>query len=571
MTPACPTEWGASIIDELCRQGVRHFCICPGSRSTALALAAGRRRDVRTHVFVDERSAAFFAMGIGKSSRWPAVLITTSGTAMANAYPAVLEAEASGCPLILLSADRPPELRKSGANQTIDQAKLFGEHVRFFFDLPCPTSGMAHGRLRGIVAQAHSASIHPMPGPVHLNAMFRKPLDSGIQPTPGQNKEPWVRSSIPRILPAAEDLEELLQLIRSSRRGFVALGAMDCGQERAAAAGLAERLGWPVLADAASGLRLHPFGGGIAPGDFLFRDPVFLERLSPDFVLHIGGPLICKSYGGWMEEQEVQHVSVQRGPFRYGPGNSSTWRLQCTAEGLLEALDGADLDGGAQCLERRDWFTRLRSLCEERIGGLLGSGFSEGGILRALVESLDGQGLFLSNSMPVRDFNRYAQTLPEPVPTGCSRGASGIDGIVSTAAGWALGQSRPAVALVGDLAAWHDLGAVLQLSAMDVPLLLVVVNNGGGAIFSHLPSPGKDSLFDRLFTARHGHRFAPIFQAAGVPCGQPNDLGEFRQALRTMLPGKGLRAIELLTDPEEGPRLAASVSQEISSIVGELG
>ncbi|MDP6932035.1 MAG: 2-succinyl-5-enolpyruvyl-6-hydroxy-3-cyclohexene-1-carboxylic-acid synthase, partial [Myxococcota bacterium] len=315
------TAWGQWIIEELVRLGTPVFCVAPGSRSTPLTSAVAAHPGASCQVFTDERSAAFFALGVGRATGRPAVIITTSGTAAAHAYPAIIEANQSGVPLLLLSANRPPELHDTGANQTIDQHHLFGDRIRWHRALPCPSPEFPATALLSIVNQAWRHTVSDHPGPVHLDLPFREPLGPA-RPAPlpedprlgawQRTRTPWNRSAPARHRPATEDTEDLARLLDTTHRGVLLVGTLDDPRERAAARKLANRLGWPTLADITSGLRLDEgLTHALECTDALFGSPRIRSLARPQLVLQLGGPLVSRRiFQAWTESPPDTWITV---------------------------------------------------------------------------------------------------------------------------------------------------------------------------------------------------------------------------------------------------------------------
>ncbi|MCP4658921.1 MAG: 2-succinyl-5-enolpyruvyl-6-hydroxy-3-cyclohexene-1-carboxylic-acid synthase [bacterium] len=494
-------QWARLLLGSLADVGVCDVVISPGSRSTPFVLAAAADRRLRCHRFVDERSAAFFALGQGRASGRPSLLLCTSGTAGAHYLPAVIEASASFVPLLVLTADRPLERSACGANQTIDQLKLFGDHVRQFFDL-----GLADDRpealraLRRTVAQAVFRTTYPEPGAVHLNARARKPLEpTALDAEPGRRVDrllaaPIARPSAPERRPQPAELEALAAACAGTPRGLIVCGPAPLDQARCAplVAELSERTGFPILAEAASQLRFRPRS---SPGLFvdafdLILDVAAFRRLHrPELVIQIGRPATSGAWGRTLAENAgVDHWVIS--PHGWLDAESTATAL-CFAEleptlaGLLERLPKrgpSSAWAGA--------FRRAEELAWRAAGELLAArgGLSEGVVAREVVAALPAGGLLaVGNSLPIRQLDRYCPGVGVDLGVVCQRGASGIDGLVSGAAGAADASRRPCVALVGDLSLLHDLSGLAAVARLETPFAVVVVNNDGGRIFEQLP------------------------------------------------------------------------------------
>lgn len=536
-TAAFNTAFGIALADELFRLGVRVCCIAPGARSGPLVAAIARHPGLRTLVITDERSAAFVALGVGRATGAPAALITTSGSAIGHALPAVLEAEADGVPLLLLSADRPPELRGSGANQTLDQVGLFGCHVRAFADLPCPDDGTPLAALLATVDHAVARALSPHPGPVHLNLMLREPL------APVAQGPEWLRAFAPELgawhghgrpftrwsptppAPDAATLSALHGALAQARRGLLVVGGLRDDEEREAVRWLAAWLGWPVFADITSGLRSDDGLPGLVPlYDQLLLSERFAARHSPGVVLQVGGRMVSKR---WLRalatRPPAEHIVVAAGPGRGDPAHSATLRLPCSVKALTAALvargDAAMPRPGASAAAGRQALVEASAMLEREVEAALARAptLGEIGVARAVAAHLPaGHLLFAASSMPIRDLDMYAPGRGGTRTVHANRGASGIDGLVATALGCVLGAGRPGALLVGDQALLHDIGSLSVLAATQAPLTTVLVDNGGGGIFDFLDLGEDRDLRERCFVAAHDTDFARLCTGFGV-------------------------------------------------------
>lgn len=536
------TLWGSLIIEELIRLGVHHFCIAPGSRSTPLVAAIARHPKAQSHIFIDERSCAFFALGISKYSGIPAVMVTTSGSAMTHAYPAVIEAEAHNIPLLLLSADRPPELRNSGANQTIDQNQLFGQHVQFFVDLPCPSPQFSAQNLVSLIDHAVSRTQH---GPVHINCMFRKPLD----PEPTSLPELWSNDGPYShvVIPTAKTDWRA----PAHKRAVLIIGMLNNQTDQQHALEIAQHAQCPIFCDASSGLRLNNLSHALSPIDTIVQFDRDHPTLTPDLVIHLGGSFVSKQLPLWMKQQRCPIIQIS--PYHK--------RTQITATMQIVASIPNDIGTITHPLPIQE----LQRSIDERITQVCGSTLCEPSIIRTCTQHLPPQtSLFVSNSMPVRDLNRFGHTLHNWIRTGVNRGASGIDGIVATAAGWTHASQNPAVLLIGDLASLHDIGSLLQLSKRKIPLLVCIINNGGGGIFSFLPIAQEADIFEDYFATTHKTTIALITRAMGIPSFCIDTLPDFEQALSRFYTHPRFTVLELHTDRTENHSIHQNLNQAIT-------
>ena len=548
------TRWGEATIDELIRLGSPHFCVVAGSRSTPLAAAAVKQDRVPCDVFTDERSAAFFALGVGQATGRPATVITTSGTAVANLAPAVHEASAAGVPLLALTADRPPELRQTGANQTIEQPGIFAGAVRWSFDLPCPTEAIPMRALRSTIDHAYARTLVVPPGPVHLNCMYRTPLGPTDAPSTGALSEdtpPLCVHATPLLGLRSADLARLVELLAGCRRGLIVLGAMREPREQRAALQLANHLGWPVFADVASGLRLHAgLRFALDPFDALLSSEAFRAACAPECVLQLGGPVVSGRFLDWRSSlPNTTHVLIRPDPRRQDPTHTVSWQLSAHLSSVERDLR-EDL---APSIDT-DWRDALRTAADA-VGERWSAAFhdddalSEPAVTRALAEELNASsGWMLSNSMPIRNVDLFAERTGAPPTVITNRGASGIDGILSTAIGWAHAKAQPVTVLLGDQALLHDLNALTLLNKAPHPITVVVINNGGGGIFSFLPIAEDPELVESTFAAAHEWRFRPIAEGFGIEAIAPTDLSAFRAAIADSVTRPGARLIEVCTE-----------------------
>ena len=516
MTGDAQATFTATLVDEWVRGGVRHAVLSPGSRSTPLALALAADERVTLHVHLDERSAAFVALGVGLASDVPAVLLCTSGTAAANLHPAVVEAHQARVPLLVCTADRPPELQGFGAPQTIDQVKLYGGAVRWYAE-PGPPDGATAGTWRSLASRALLESTGRPPGPVHLNLAFRDPLvgTAGPLPVGRDDGHPWHAVPAPPP-PGPAGAASLAGLLRG--RGVIVAGG-GAGAGPGAVTALGAALGWPVLADPRSGCRT-PAPPTVAAAYALLRHPAFAEGHRPEVVLRLGAPPASKVVGEWLRTSGARHLVVDRDGGWVDPdrtaqllltGDPSAW-----AAALLDALpDPAPSDDGRWLAS----WSAAESAAQAAFDRVLaGGGASDPLVARRVAAALPaGTTLVVSSSMPVRDLEWFAAPRDD-LRVLANRGANGIDGVTSTAVGVAA-TGGPTALLTGDLAFLHDTNALLGLARRGLDLTVVVVDNRGGAIFSFLPQQTSlpAARFEQLFGTPQDVRLAGLAEAHGLP------------------------------------------------------
>lgn len=521
----------ATLVDQWLRLGVRHAVIAPGSRSTPMALAIAAREEFRLHVVHDERVAAFVALGIGvagveRGEALPALLLCTSGTAAANFLPAVVEAGLSEIPMLVLTADRPEELRGVGAPQTIDQIELFGSHVRWFHDPDVPEAATA-GEWRGLAEQSCRRAAT---GPVHLNLPFREPLVGTPFALPNLTRPNSVGSST--MLPDEVHAAETPDSGRSNRfatdkigveRGVILVGGRS-GVEADRILELAALTSWPIIADAQSGMR-HV--SDVPAIDALLRVPGLADDLLPDVIVRIGRPSTSKVLGQWTARSEPVLFQVG-GPGTIDPAHNVT--AVCEIERLIEAAATNERSTGSTWLT--EW-KRLDAIATAAIDASIPIAstdeLTEPAVARVLAaHAAPGAQLTVSSSMPVRDMEWFGGRTPL---VHANRGANGIDGVTSTALGRALaqsGDSAPAYVLIGDLAFVHDSNALLSLLEREVDVRIVVVDNDGGAIFSFLPQRTllDAERFEQLFGTPLGTDVLTLAAAHGVPTAAASTASE---------------------------------------------
>ncbi|GII60764.1 2-succinyl-5-enolpyruvyl-6-hydroxy-3-cyclohexene- 1-carboxylate synthase [Sphaerisporangium krabiense] len=538
MNPA--TALSGVLVDELVRCGLTDLVLAPGSRSAPLAIAAHGDPRLRLHVRIDERSASFLALGLARRSERPVALVCTSGSAAANFHPAVIEASESGVPLLLLTADRPPELRGTGASQTIDQLKLYGPSVRWFAEVGVPEERPGQvAYWRSLACRAYQRALGPGdPGPVHLNLAFREPLipdgdTTWCEPLEGGDG-PWVRA---RVAPPSAGLH-----VPPTRRGVLVVGDGAVNVRRhVAAAGMA---GWPVLSEPSGGARYGDHA--ISAYHFLLGVPEFADAHSPDVVVTLGRPSLSRPLMSWLKRVH-EHIVVSPDLTRWPDPTRSATQVAAAVE--IAAASGDD--GWL-----RSWRTAEAAARRAVDEVLDDSGLSEPRLARDLAELLPNNALlFTGSSMPIRDLDQ-AMRPRRGLRLLANRGASGIDGLVSTAVGAALAHNGPSYALLGDLTLLHDQnGLILGPREPRPDLCLVVVNNDGGGIFSLLPQAALPDSFERVFGTPHGVDLSAVAAATGIPYTSLATIGDLPKAVR----GEGLRLVEARTGREDNARVHAAM------------
>jgi 2-succinyl-5-enolpyruvyl-6-hydroxy-3-cyclohexene-1-carboxylate synthase len=538
----------ALLIDELARAGVRHACVTPGSRSSPVTIALGTHPAVRTWTHLDERAAGFFALGLAKATRTPVALACTSGTAAANLLPAVIEAFQARVPLIVLTANRPPELRDCGAPQTIDQHRLFGSHVRWFFELPIPEASPDVLRTaRAIACRAVATARGAPAGPVHLDLPLREPLAPDMLPddvpvalerdpaATGRPRAPWIRiHDVPLVADPAAVIDVATMLGRARRPAIVA-GPLDDPDPSLpdAVATLALRLGAPVLAEPASNLRRRVVDPVLVDAhDALLRVAAFRDAHAPDVVLRLGALPTSKALGAWLAQHPAVPQIVLDGDGGWtDPAGVVSAVVRGAPARTVRALADAVTDVApdphwlwrwrrAGCVARR----ALRAALEEEDAPF------EGHVIATLAEVLPPDAiLYAGNSLAIRDLDWFWPAGTPGIRFLCNRGANGIDGFVSSVLGAAADAEGPTIGLCGDLSFLHDAGGLLAAHRHGVRAIFVVLDNDGGGIFDHLPLAQLAPRYEELFVTPHGLDLTPIVEAYGghaVRIIEPGTLGE---------------------------------------------
>jgi len=574
--------WGAVVADELASAGVDAVCVAPGSRSTPLTVAFAEREDVTVCSHLDERSAAFFALGRTRRTGRPTPLVCTSGTAAAEFHPAVIEADQARVPMVLLTADRPPELRDSGANQTVDQEKLYGDAVRSYRTLPEPAADARKLRsLRTALARAVATATGRPAGPVHLNVPFAKPLEPTPVPgdVPGEflaehgevvagREGPWVRRARGRPTLPADERDALADAAERADRGLIVAGP-DSDLDPGAATDLAAATGFPILADPLSGLRFGPHvadgdDGALVCGGYDGYAPV---APAPDFALRFGASPTSKPLRHYLRDADARQVVVDP---------AGGWR-----EATFTATDLATADETALARALADRVDRTPGQFRERFAALEREYWStvaddgawfEGAVLReATALAPDPATLFVSNSMPVRDLDRFGRPRAAAITALGNRGASGIDGITSTGLGAGSATDDPLVVVTGDLAYYHDANGLLAVGRCGVDATVVLVNNDGGGIFHLLPIEEFDPPFTEQFRTPHGLDFAPTADLYGLEFVRVDDRAGFRTAYEASLGSDGTQVIEVRVDGEASHRHRETLEERVHEALGGQG
>ncbi len=542
--------WGSVLAETLHRSGLREVVISPGSRSTPLTMAFARHPGIEAIPVLDERSAAFFALGLARQHHRPVAVLCTSGTAGANYFPAVIEAQESGVPLLVLTADRPPEMRECRSGQTIDQQKLFGSHVNFYHELSVPQATLPMLRyLRQTTAQALERTQWPVSGPVHLNAPFRDPLPPIGDGMTGALRTELNEAKFFAVLKPVEPLE----IIPRGRLRFGNRGVIIAGQARprdpaayaSAVGAISRKLGWPVLADALSPLRhhAHRVPNLVTTYDFIARSPALTRQLQPDHVLCLHDWPTSKALRQWLQGEDLAVTFVSSHPQNPDALHSRSRVLRCPVKALARVVQS----GGKSQVWLAGWLHAERQAVRRLSRALAATDELFEGRVSALLPAVlpKGTPMLVANSMPVRDLEYFCPANNRGLGVHCNRGANGIDGTLSTALGLAHG-NQPAVLLTGDLALLHDTNGFLSVPKFRGSLTIVLINNRGGGIFGHLPV-ARFEPFEEFFATPQQADFKKLCAAYRVRHVLVRNRAHLEKLLGK-LPPRGVRVLEIRAD-----------------------
>ena len=565
--PLLAHTWAYVFLTQLRELGVGRVCIAPGSRSTVLAIQAARVFGGATTVHYDERGLAFFALGAAKMSQMPTCIITTSGTAVANLLPAVVEAHQAHVPLIVISADRPPELRDRGSNQTIDHNRIFGSYASWYIDIPCASSDIALDVVRDWAVQARDQSNGGYP--IHVNWMFREPFlpeDGDVEVVLSQHP---IKSVASQRVSSSSDISPLLSAIEGSRRGVCVVGELESQSETDQVISCIRSLGWATFADSLSNIRCN----STVPTIVSYGDLALLQELPegfcPDTVLFFGGRVVSKRITSLLRASpstRVIGVSSRRSNVNPLCGVSERFVTDYGAlNSRVSALTSNQEPGFVDTIVSRS--KAVSGVLESELSLQESDPLSEPSLLRAIARLTPaGRLLMVGNSMPIRDFDMFAAPRKDPPYVFANRGASGIDGVVATAFGASCGSQRDCTLLVGDLSLLHDLNSLGFAREADRSITIIVINNDGGGIFSLLPV-ARHASFERYFGTPHGVSFADFARGFGISYSQPRTYGEFEGVYSYALQAKRVSLIEVVTDRAANAELHRVLQKSINMVL----
>lgn len=564
------TRFTANFIDELAKSGLAHAVISPGSRSTPLAMTVCEHPAIQEWIVVDERTAAYFALGMAKQTKMPVALICTSGTAAANYFPALIEAYYNRVPLIVLTADRPHELRDIGAPQVIDQIKLFGEHVKWFHEMSQPEST---DEMLAYVRTTANRAIHIAksgnPGPVHINFPFRDPLvpNFSIENLWGNNED----HSYHQLYEGKKQIREEVfhqfnEKLITLEKGLIVCGPQEDEATAEAIAKLADRWKIPVLADPLSQLRAgkHDKDVLIENYDSMFRDETLRNQLKPDFIIRFGAMPVSKYYDKFTSEhQDARHIVVEPYEGFRQPTKQPTEIYYAHPVDFINGLLAITDWTGDQ-----DWLTKWQQLNKKATNHIEQSNvdqLTEGVAVRELIKAMPTDSLlYVGNSMAVRDLDTFFMRTDKQITLLANRGVSGIEGLISSALGAAATTTKRVTLLIGDLAFYHDLNGLLIGKQYELDLTILLMNNNGGGIFSFLPQANEPKYFEKLFGTPLHIDFKHAITMYQGTYRLVDDVVQLKKELQESYQRNGTTVIEVRTDREENMRWHRQIWQQIA-------
>jgi 2-succinyl-5-enolpyruvyl-6-hydroxy-3-cyclohexene-1-carboxylate synthase len=558
--------WSKILVEELVRSGLSNFCIAPGGRSCPLVAAVNAHPQAQIQVHQDERGLAFFALGQAKSSRKPTAIICTAGTAVANFHPAVLEAYYSEVPLLILSSDLPWEESMRGVNQGISQSHLFGEHLRWSFDFPAPTGEFSW---KALVSNIDYAISRARKGPVHLNCRFRAPMTecSGSLPQPDcEEYRAWSNSSAPRTKYidspkgiSHSDMATILERLERASRGIIVVGQLEVDEDTRVLLELARHMNWPILSDPLSQLRFcsEPVDGVVHSSHFTIfsSEESFRSENRPDLVLHLGGDILLRpphapfhrGPHSFLKKPSQGCIHVRESDVFQDPFYEVDLRVDCSVAEFCKAIIDSSTEFRASELleplataERKvSRYLSTQSQIEKRV--------TEPWAVRTVLDLLpENGGLFIANSLSMREVDYLLSEQAKNIRCGSLHGLKGIDGTLATACGFASGLQAATTLIVGDVATIHDLNSLMMCARSSQPLVILLLNNDGGQIFSYVDA-SKHPSFERCFLTPHGMDFRSAALQFSVKYFCPENIDELKVAYTNSIELAGATIIEIKT------------------------
>ncbi len=578
------TAFIASFVDELTKVGVVEAVISPGSRSTPLAYTLASHPNMNVWMNVDERSAAFFALGMAKEKNKPVVLLCTSGTAAANYLPAVVEAHISRVPLIVLTADRPHELRDIGAPQVIDQLDLYGSHTKLFIEMAVPENTDRMLRfVRTTACRAAAASTQLPAGAVHLNFPLREPLIPDFELMKQYfTIDPAVIAISNGQLKAPDgQLDAIKERIKQTVKGIIVCGQIDHPAFAKAVLLLAEKTGFPVLADPLSQLRSGVVDRPVEVidgYDSFLRSEQIAEQLAPELIIRFGAMPVSKALTLFIQQSTAGYIVVDSANGWREPTGTATEMIYCDehyfCEKMASLLAPVSEPGAHEAGMQRDMaylkkWQRINQIAHTELTKIKTTAtFQEGQLFAHLESLLPAQSnLFIGNSLPIRDLDTYFHATSKQIRIHCNRGANGIDGVVSTALGVSAVSKWPTFLIIGDISFIHDLNSLVLAKMNQLNLFVIVLNNDGGGIFSILPQAKVESNFEQLFGTPHGLEFSKPVEMVGGIYQKASTWHEVEAAFQVCQQTTGLRVLEISSERRENAFEHREILQSIADQV----
>lgn len=572
-------QWADLFVNELAACGLQAVCIAPGSRSTPLTLAFARHPAINHYLHLDERSAAFFALGLAMVTDRPVALLCTSGTAAAEFHGAIIEAYQSHVPLLVLTADRPHEVRYSGANQTIDQVKMYGDHVLWSFDMAIPqanAAGLTLRALKTLAGRAYGLADGVVKGPVHLNFPFRQPLEPETPPLPVIRAldRPAVKIERGLLAPTPQQIDQLTTIINQHERGLIICGpGCPGGDFPAQVAKLATASGYPLVTDPLSGVRFGvPVESGLVLGGYeTYLQSSKLPWVQPDVVLRFGAVPTSKWLNSYVSAAAPAHfIHIRDNGIWADDSHLVNYFLQADSATVCTQLAGALAPRPGS-----PWAAALQqteATCQEVTKNYLEEHFFDGTVVNAVVERLPvGARLMIGNSLPVRHLDQLGSPKTQPLTVYGNRGASGIDGVTSTALGIAAASDDPLVLITGDVAFYHDMNGLLAIKQHALNnVTIVLLNNNGGGIFRRLPIAKFEPEFTPLFLTPHDLDFSHAAQLYGLHHVRVTDHAAFAQAFAQSVHDNVPTVIEVQTDGIADQQHQRTLVQQVLTAITEL-
>lgn len=546
------TNYVYKIVASLMQNGVEDVVISPGSRSTPLAYAFASTKNLTIYRQVDERSAAFFALGIAKAKAKPVVLLCTSGTAAANYYPAIVEAKYARIPLVVITADRPHELREVGAPQAINQVGLYGERVKWSAEFPIPDDAKPTlPYIERHIARGISIATAAPFGPVHFNVPFREPLLIDFQEElPAQT---FKGSFIGQVAPSSDAIENLTDLINETKKGFLIVGELPLGTDLQQIWSFIRKVKWPILVESLSNLRTNvpedcePYL--ISTYDALLKNTAFKQHVAPDTVIRFGAQPVSKFLTNFLiETLPANYIVIDEDPMFRDSAAVSTHFIHAS---IGQWIDELNIDNTVFNKEYLMQWQTSEAIAAKYINAYPNDAQDEGAVVHYLIENLPNEiDLFVSSSMPIRDIDTFLLPTKKDIQVFANRGANGIDGVMSTAIGFSQGRiDREMYLLIGDLAFLHDVNALITTRYQSCKINVIVFNNDGGGIFSYLAQSTVKEYYEDLFGTPTALQFRDVAKMYEMEYVQIKDFDEMEKLLKPQ--NNPLRLIEIFTDRQE--------------------